>query len=152
MVSLKHLYLLLWSPIKQKFNIYGTELETSYLHRLCLRSCTLRESWNKLSHSQGSKAKLNRGEMKILEIMKAKSIVPKVNSIEEVKKKRVELVPKEKYSDLEELTNKSLEFYKFLNNEIKINSSFEKSERIDRQGKCLFINVMIRISVVLNFV
>ena len=90
--------------------------------------------------------------MKILEIMKAKSIVPKVNSIEEVKKKRVELVPKEKYSDLEELTNKSLEFYKFLNNEIKINSSFEKSERIDRQGKCLFINFMIKINVILNFV
>jgi len=75
-------------------------------------------------------SKLNKGEMKIMEIMKMKSMIPKIKAIEDVKHKTIEVVPKENFEILENLTNKSVEFYQFFNRRFPKNTETEKTARI----------------------
>ena len=69
----------------------------------------------KFQNKLTKKRKLNRGEMKIVEIMQMNKVIPKVKAMDEVINKTFEVIPKESYEILENLTNKSLEFYKFFN-------------------------------------
>lgn len=86
--------------------------------------------------------------MHILKLLKMNEIIPKVKSIEDVRKSGVDLIPNQKshsfhskYEDLENLTQKSIEFYKQINSTNNY-SSFEKSERINRENlqKSLVLN------------
>ena len=77
--------------------------------------------------------------MKIIEIMEMNKVVPKVKAIEEVIRKTFEVIPKESYEILENLTHKSLEFYEFFNKR-KTSKSLEKTERMKNKS---FLNQTI---------
>lgn len=103
---------------------------------LVSKDLKLNKNFKTLSSKKGSKSKLNKGEQKIVEIMRSKEIVPKLQTLEEIKRKRIELISREKYEDLEKLTNKSIELYKFFNRRQHHGySSLEKTERIQRHNR-----------------
>jgi hypothetical protein len=70
--------------------------------------------------------------MKIVDNMKMKENIPTFKLNEDVRKRRIDVVSNEKYEDLENLTNKSIEFYNQVSGN-KHHSSLEKSERINRE-------------------
>jgi len=61
--------------------------------------------------------------------MKSRDIIPQIRSIEDAKSRTIELIPKENYEDLEQLTQKSIEFYKFFNSRYQNSHSEERTER-----------------------
>lgn len=88
------------------------------------------------------KRKLNKGEIRIVEIMKLNKVIPQIKAMEEIANKTIEVIPKENYEILEHLTHKSLEFYKFFDkrnqqrfiNSNRLQSKFEpKNSSIEKK-------------------
>lgn len=86
----------------------------------------LNNELQKLQSKFTKKRKLNKGEMKIIEIMKMNKIIPQIKAMEEVEHKTIEVIPKENYEILERLTHKSLEFYKFFDRRNQVKNTNEK--------------------------